>query len=366
MSDETAAILAEVDRFSTRVIDPRAARPEAPMLREALAEILGAAREVGLLPEEGAEPGVALWEGHEEGALTTVRALARMARANTGVALAAHQTAAAARLAGALDLPSKEGAVPAVEGRFGIGRGALGRYLRGDDLDPGERALLADVYAAGAPRVLTTRHDFTAILAPVSDAAGLVQWALHERASLEVIEHPHAHGLDELSTISFAEAGPAQRTTLDGEQSRDRFAEALSVMSLGLVATALGAAVRAHALAVGYAITRRQGGKTIVDHAAVQALLASSRGAVDAVEAQLEAVAQRPLDRAALPRILALRAEAHPLLCRGINDALQVFGGMGYMRDTGLEKALRDANHLRVICGSPVELPLVIAAWERS
>jgi hypothetical protein len=35
------------------------------------------------------------------------------------------------------------------------------------------------------------------------------------------------------------------------------------------------------------------------------------------------------------------------------------------MRDTGLEKIVRDQNHLRVVCGSPPELALFVAEWER-
>lgn len=368
LSDEARAILALVDRFCTRAVDPRAARPEAPMSPAALAEILAAAREIGILP--GEDPGVGLWEGDPEGAARSVAALVRLARANAGVALAAHQIAAADRMRRALGIGAIGGGVLAVEGRLGIGRGALGRYLAGGDLDEDDRALLGDVLDPTAPRILTTHPDFAWILAPVMRPSGLVGWARLDRAALSITTHDHPHGFDELVTISFAPTGaPAiLDLDLDAEASSDRLAEALSVMSLGLVSVALGSAQRAHALAAGYAGTRRQGGKLIADHAAVGALLASSRSAILTVEAQIEAITRRPLalERSGLPHLLALRAEAHPILGRGVNDALQVFGGMGYMRDTGAEKALRDVNHLRVIGGSPMELSLVQSAWERA
>jgi len=53
-------------------------------------------------------------------------------------------------------------------------------------------------------------------------------------------------------------------------------------------------------------------------------------------------------------------------LAHGASAALQVFGGQGYMRDSGLEKALRDVNHLRLLGGSPSELRTCVAAWEAS
>jgi len=83
------------------------------------------------------------------------------------------------------------------------------------------------------------------------------------------------------------------------------------------------------------------------------------------VTALLETTPDRTFDRRDVARILALRAEAHPLLCRAANDAMQIFGGSGYMRDTGMEKIVRDENHLRALCGSSSELSLVVAEWER-
>ncbi|MBN1852596.1 MAG: hypothetical protein JW829_07720 [Pirellulales bacterium] len=54
----------------------------------------------------------------------------------------------------------------------------------------------------------------------------------------------------------------------------------------------------------------------------------------------------------------------HPLLCAAANDAMQVFGGSGYTREIGLEKIVRDCNHLRLICGTPDELLLFLSEWE--
>lgn len=354
-SPDTRAILAEVERFATRVIAPRAARPEAPMGAAELGAVMAAAREMGLVEGDGA-----LWEEGEESTLRSALVIRAVARVNAGAAAALHRAAAAARLASTLGLDAAgEGALVA-HGRLGIGRGALARWLAGEALGEEDRALLADVYAASGERLLTASPGFAWVLAPVLDEGGLVQWARLPREELAITPHPQAHGMDELVTLAVRARGAAPRTSLDAASSRARLAEALTLDALGLVATALGAAEHGHALAVAHAGTRRQGGALLADHAAVQLLLASSRGAVEAVAAQLGSAARAP----SLDRALALRAEAHPRLCRAANDALQVLGGTGYMRDAGAEKVLRDVNHLRATGASPAELALVLAARE--
>ena len=85
--------------------------------------------------------------------------------------------------------------------------------------------------------------------------------------------------------------------------------------------------------------------------------LASSR-------ASLASLSAHALGPRVLPAVLAARALLQPTLCDAANAALQVFGGLGYMRDNGLEKVVRDVNCLRAFGGSPLELRLAVAGWE--
>jgi len=363
-SSELSAILTEVDRFVVGAIEPAVARPESPIGREAFAALLAEARAFGVVA--GADTGGAgLWE--EPGAPTrSVRVLTRVARANAGVALAVHLESLAQWLTRRLRLRVAGVGIAAVQGRFGLGRGALARLVTGAALDEADTRMLVDTYG-DRPRLLTAPHHFEWLVVPRFDGGSSVRFLVLDRASLVVDEHPHAHGLDELATFSFAlRSGAEPVHAIDVASGASLFAEALGLASVGLLAVALGAAEHAHELARGYARTRRQGGKIIDRHAAVQQLLASSRAAIETVRAQLESASRTAISDAALPRILALRAEGHPLLCRGANDALQVFGGLGYMRDTGVEKLVRDLVHLRTTCGSPPELALVVAEWERA
>jgi len=362
-SSELSAILTEVDRFVVGAIEPAVARPESPVGRDALAALLAEARAVGVVA--GAETaGAGLWE--DAGApARSVRVLTRVARANAGVALAMHLESLAQWVLRRLGVRVPGVGVAAVQGRFGLGRGALARLVTGSAPEASDARILADTYG-DEPRLCTAPHAFDWLVVPRVEGASL-RFHVIERAALIVDEHPHAHGLDELSTFSFSlRPGAAPLHTVDPAEGAALFAETLGLASVGLLAVALGAGEHAHALAHGYAGTRRQGGALIERHAAVQQLLASSRAAIETVRAQLESVTHGPISVSEVPRILALRAEGHPLLCRGANDALQVFGGLGYMRDTGAEKLVRDLVHLRAICGSPPELALVVAEWERA
>jgi alkylation response protein AidB-like acyl-CoA dehydrogenase len=66
-----------------------------------------------------------------------------------------------------------------------------------------------------------------------------------------------------------------------------------------------------------------------------------------------------------LGTVLDARIVVHPLLCHAANEALQVLGGLGYTREAGIEKIVRDNNHMRLMCGAPDELRLIVAAIDR-
>ncbi len=364
-----AAVLEQVNRFARRSVDSRARRPEAPMDAMQVGALLEEARALGIVTGgEGEGPGV--WSsvtGRQEVALST-RMLRRLAQSNAGFALAVHRTALAQwivrRLGGA---PAGHG-TSAVQGRIGLGRLSLARYLAGEVMDEEGRATLADCYGAGEERLLTCHDAFEWVVAPVADPRGILAWAVWPRAHLSVRPLPNAHGFDELTTLAFrgeAASPPGLPAPADPAAGAECMSAALCMEALALMAIGLGAAEHGHAIARAYASARSQGGRPIEGHSAVQLLLASSRTAITTVEALIESAARFPMATAGLMGTFSARAEAHPLLCRAANDALQVFGGSGYMRDTGAEKIVRDLDHLRVISGSPPELSLFVAELER-
>jgi acyl-CoA dehydrogenase len=368
-AEVSSAILEQVDRFVRRSVDPRARRPEAPMPASDLDALLDEARSMGLVNQEAAD-GLGVWSdgGDPANAVLSARILRRIARSNAGVALALHREALANAILRRLGIAIAGHGTAAVQGRHGLGRRSLARHLAGEPLDADDRAMLADWAGTEGDRIATVPESFDWIVAPVADNCGVVGWGAWPRDRLTCHRLPHAHGFDELTTVAFrpSPSGDGARAGSGAEGvGAACLAAAQCTEALGLMSIGLGAADRAHAMARSYASSRSQGGRPIERHAAVQLLLASSRRALVTVEALVESSAVRRIGAPGLAAIFAARAEAHPLLCRAANDDLQVFGGSGYMRDTGAEKIVRDLNHLRVISGSPPELSLFVAEWER-
>ncbi|MBK9236843.1 MAG: hypothetical protein IPO19_12810 [Rhodoferax sp.] len=58
-----------------------------------------------------------------------------------------------------------------------------------------------------------------------------------------------------------------------------------------------------------------------------------------------------------------LRASTSPALCHAANQVMQVHGGIGYMRDAGPEKLLRDQNMLKLMSGGTREIHTFLAGW---
>ncbi len=113
-------------------------------------------------------------------------------------------------------------------------------------------------------------------------------------------------------------------------------AEAVTtLLHAGVAAIARGVARRAETMARAYAEQRRQGGGPIIVHGAVRDMLAR--------------MAERRLGGTVpgAPRLaaaLAARIGATDAAVVTTTDAVQVFGGMGYMVETGVEKLMRDAK----------------------
>ncbi len=150
-----------------------------------------------------------------------------------------------------------------------------------------------------------------------------------------------------------------------GPQSA-RPADLVARLLLGLCAIAVGngrAAVRA---GFGYARERRQGGRLILSHPAVQILLGDASSRVTASAAHLDAVARAPGEGVvSLRRAAAAKLRITAACAQAVTDALQVFGGYGYMEDYRLEKRLRDAQALKVMGMRPDDLRMLcaVSAW---
>ena len=149
-----------------------------------------------------------------------------------------------------------------------------------------------------------------------------------------------------------------------GEEGKG-FAIALATLDygrMGLAAHAVGAAQRLLEACVAQAKTRTQFGRPIGTNQAIQWPLADAAIDIHAARLMVYDAAsradrgERVTDRASKAKLFATEA-----LGRIADAAVQIHGGMGYMRELWIERAYRDARIYRIYEGTSEIQRLVIA-----
>jgi alkylation response protein AidB-like acyl-CoA dehydrogenase len=148
-------------------------------------------------------------------------------------------------------------------------------------------------------------------------------------------------GLRAAAAARVSLSGAAAEEASPPAEAAATAAASMALLRAGAAAIARGVARRAHEVALEYAKERMQGGVTIVEHDAVRRMLA-------AMSVRLAATPAPP--GAELDDIAALTAKvaATEAAVATSTDAVQVFGGTGYMHETGVEKLMRDAKYLQL------------------
>ncbi|HMK76748.1 MAG TPA: acyl-CoA dehydrogenase family protein [Thermodesulfobacteriota bacterium] len=129
----------------------------------------------------------------------------------------------------------------------------------------------------------------------------------------------------------------------------DRTRPGVGAQGVGLAQGALDEAVR-------YAREREQFEKKIISFQAVQHILADMATLVEAARALVYSVA-RYIDQSENPKEISkvsgmAKVFASDVAMKVTTDAVQVFGGYGYMRDYPVEKMMRDAKILQIYEGT--------------
>ena len=136
----------------------------------------------------------------------------------------------------------------------------------------------------------------------------------------------------------------------------------LDMGRLGLAAHSVGIAQRLLDASVRYAKERKQFGKPIAANQAIQWMLADAATEIHAARLMVyDAGAradrgERITHRAAMTKLFATE-----MLGRVADNALQIHGGMGYMRELWIERAYRDARITRIYKGTSEVQRMVIA-----
>jgi butyryl-CoA dehydrogenase len=123
----------------------------------------------------------------------------------------------------------------------------------------------------------------------------------------------------------------------------------------GVAAQAVGIAQGALDLAVEYACSRRQFGSPVSSFQGLRFTLADMATTVEAARALTYAVA-RHIDAGpeARPTMYSAMAKcfASDVAVQVTTDAVQIFGGYGYMKDYPIEKYMRDAKITQIYEGT--------------
>jgi acyl-CoA dehydrogenase len=136
----------------------------------------------------------------------------------------------------------------------------------------------------------------------------------------------------------------------------------LDVGRLGLAAHSVGIAQRLLDASVAYAKERTQFGKPIAVNQAIQWMLADAATEIHAARLMVyDAGARADRGERFTQRAAMIKLFATEMLGRVADAAVQIHGGMGYMRELWIERAYRDARITRIYEGTSEVQRMVIA-----
>ena len=371
--DEQSLVIQTVETFALQEIEPLFAHPENKVSNSDLCQITNSALDTGIISKQD-DTGLGLWESvdNAEGIMLSTKAISRLAQSNAGVAFDLHAMALGKFLARRLDLDTNDIIIPFLQGRCSLPPGVLANFLQGeqignDDLDLLEAYFPSTTHSTNK-HLLQAGHSWNNILFPFFDkSTASIQWRLANRDDINLVPVENNHGLDEtiIWQVDFPEnIHSLQVADVPPDQGLRILIEGMGINAIALIAIGLGTVKKAHLKARQYAEERIQGGKPIHQHAAIQLKFGEMASIIETVETLLEAQQSVPTDVKDLNGILKKRLIAHPLLCKAATEALQIFGGYGYMQDFGMEKILRDNQHLKLSFGTPRDLKLFLGAQE--
>lgn len=335
LSDEYSMLVEAVRGFARDVVEPEAAaldeRPD-----DCLAAVLERAGSMGLtaalLPEDAGGQGF--------GVAGFVLALEELAVASAGVAAAllSHNAALLAlHSSGGGDLS-----------RFAGGTDLLSLLLPGNVVEKDGRLRGRSPFAVNGPgaAVLVGLCGGSVYSVSGGGAEGITVKPMEEQMGLR----PAGIGTVELEDFAC-----------DGTRGTEEVVRGtLSIVRLGSAAISLGLMRCAFFSASEYARGRYQGGDMIINHQKIRLMLAgmlSRYYAASAAMLQASGISAGWPDTAPC---LGAKIEATGKASLATEDAVQVFGGYGYMKEQGMERLMRDAAYCAVYPESNRESALLL------
>ncbi len=199
--------------------------------------------------------------------------------------------------------------------------------------------------------------DYAVLFAATGEEGGITSFLIDKgtpgfevRPGPESVSHRGFHH----SELVFAECRLHESRIL-GEEHRgfDVARQWLGATRLTIAAQCVGRARRVLSMAAEWAATRRQFGRTIGRFQGTSFKLADMMTELEAAELLVQRAADREARGLAEDRDFAMaKLYATEMLARMTDHAVQIFGGMGLMKDLAIERFWRDARVERIWDGT--------------
>ena len=294
------------------------------------------------------------------------------ADAGVGVTVAVHTSAVALPILSFGTEEQRARFVPALARGESIGAFALTEPEAGSDAGSLRTSAVPESGGwriSGSKRFITSaRHAGTFLLFartdPASTSAAGVSAFVLDAEHVEVTRDEEKLGLNSSTTSDLALDTLVEADRLLHKEGKG-FAVAMATLDggrIGIAAQALGIARAAFEEATRYALQRETFGQVIAHHQAIQFKLADMCTEIDAARLMLWRAAAkkdgggRYTSEAAMAKLLASEVAN-----RVAKEAVQVFGGYGYLADFPVERHFRDAKITEIYEGTSEIQRMLIA-----
>ena len=372
LSDEESAIQQAARDFATKVLAPLAAKVDRDqkISRDTLKQMAELGFMGILTPEEFGGAGFGNF------LMALIQVEINRACAATGVTMSVHNSLCQGPINKFATPDQKKKYLPKLAGAEWIGAYSLSEPGSGSDAG----ALICTAKRDGAHFVLNGEKNFVTnggladlyvVFARTHPDKSLkakgISAILVERDTkgLRVGKDEHKMGIrgSSTTTLAFEDARVPVENLLGPEN--DGFKIALATLDggrIGIASQALGIAEAALAAAVKYATERKQFDRPIADFQAIQWKLANMATDIDAARlliyraAKLRDAGLPHTKEASMAKLFAAK------MCNDhVNQALQIHGGNGYIRDFPIERLWRDAKITEIYEGTNEVQRIVIS-----
>jgi acyl-CoA dehydrogenase len=338
-------------QFAEREITPLVSLHEKVFSLDEVAPVISKMYEIGLLntdPNEGLGP----WQCHND----YLQAIAILAESSSSVSFQFHQLSLGQLMAKSLKKLEESNYMVALQGNAPIDKVPLYELLQGQQLSSPKKDNLREYFSNDHDCfLLQAIAPGDQVMVPqFNEEKCQINWVIGNKKNIEWEECGPQHGLNEAKIWK----GQFNKNVEVISADTMAYVQVAGINALACLSMALGSVKRGLKISLSYSEERKQGGSFINHHSTVATRIARANASILGVSKMLHSFESMPQSADDLRDIFQIRSLCHPLLTEAANECLQILGGYGYMKDFGLEKIVRENNHLQMSYGTPTELQM--------